>query len=307
MVSMKILYTADTHVHPGHLERFLKAAKELNPQVLIIGGDIIPDWKGSIEASIEPHKTWVRQVLLPRLKEFHETSPEVPVFLDLGNDDIAAARSLMEACDGVELHLLHRRVVRIGERLGVAGYMTVNPTPFAIKDGEKPDCRDHDGLSQPRVVRAGYVTNSGKAMPYQLDPMAGTVEDDLDKLSAVLESPSWLDFSFLFVCHAPPKDTALDQMATGSHVGSLAVRRFIERWSLTGRLIASFHGHIHESPWTSGRTCEHIGNVPCFNVGQNPQMLRALLLDTEAIPDSARLVTVSRSKEVTVASEGRWL
>jgi uncharacterized protein len=300
---MRILYTSDIHVHPGHLQRFLKSARELCPQVIIIGGDLIPDWKGSIQASIEPHKNWVSQVLLPRLKDFHETFQQVPVLLDLGNDDIAAARPLMEAHDGIELHLLHRRVVGIGERLAVAGYMAVNPTPFAIKDWEMPDCRDHDGLSQPRVARAGYVTGSGKATPFHLDPMAGTMEEDLDELSAVLESPSWLDCSFIFVSHAPPRDTALDQVGSNAHVGSLAVRRFIERWGASGRLLASLHGHIHESPMVSGRIWQHVGGVLCFNAGQSPQMLRALLLDTSAISSSARLVTVSRSGEVAITSE----
>jgi uncharacterized protein len=297
---MKILYTADIHVHPVHLERFLKATRELVPQVLIIGGDLIPDWKGSIEASIEPHKLWVSNVLLPRIKEFNEAFPQTPVLLDLGNDDIAAARPLVEARDGLDLHLLHRRVVKIGERLAVAGYMAVNPTPFKIKDREKPDCKDHDGLSEPGVVKTGYVTGSGKAVPIHLDPMTGTVEDDLDELSAVLGSPGWLDCSFVFVAHAPPKDTALDQLATGSHVGSLAVRRFIERWAATGRLIVSLHGHIHESPWSSGRIWQHVVGVPSFNAGQQPQVLRCLLLDTEAIVDSARLVTVTRTGGVSI-------
>ena len=303
---MKILYTADTHVHPGHLERLLKAAGELRPQVVIIGGDIIPDWKGSIEASIEPHRRWVNGVLLPRLKQFHETFPQILLLLDLGNDDIAAARPLMEARDGVDFHLLHQRVVEIMENLAVVGYMTVNPTPFAIKDGEKPDCRDHDGLSGQRVVKSGYVTGSGQAMPYALDPLKGTIEDDLEALSAVLESPPLRDFSFIFVCHAPPRDTALDQMATGSHVGSLAVRRFLERWGPTGRLVASLHGHIHEAPWMSKRIWEQVGKVPAFNMGQHSQLFRALLLETDAIPQSTRLVTVTRTGEMNL-TEGAGL
>jgi uncharacterized protein len=301
---MKVLYTSDIHVHPGHLDRFLKAGRELCPQVLIIGGDIIPDWRGSIEASIEPHGLWVRNVFLPRIKQFKEAFVQTRVLLDLGNDDIAAARPLIEARDGIDLHLLHRRVVEIGERLAVAGYMAVNPTPFKIKDCERPDCRDYDGLSNLNVRKQGYVTGSGVAMPYSLDPAGGTIEDDLDELSAVLESLRWQDHSFVFVAHAPPKDTALDQMDNGSHVGSLAVRRFIERWGSTGRLLASFHGHIHESPWTSGRFWQHIAGIPSFNVGQHPQALRCLLLDTQAPADSARLVTVTRTGDVTVMEKG---
>ncbi len=304
---MKVLYSSDTHVHPGHLRRFLQAARELAPQLLIIGGDIIPDWKGSIAASIEPHKLWVRDVLLPRLREFRIAHSEARVLIDLGNDDIAAARPLMEAADGSDLDLLHLRVTKVSENLAVLGYMAVNPTPFLIKDAEKPDCRDHDGLSDRRVARAGYVTHSGAALPHVLDPSAGTIEDDLAALSSTMEDPRWGDSSFIFVCHAPPKDTALDTIQSGLHVGSLAVRRFIERWSGIGRLILSLHGHIHEAPWKSGRAWQVIGDVPCFNVGQTAKMLRALLVNTEALPDSARLVTVSRDGQVTVGGEGEWL
>lgn len=297
---MRILFSADTHVHPGHLDRLLKAASELHPLVVIVGGDLIPAWKGSIEDSIEPHRRWVGEVLVPHIRKFRETFPQTLVLLDLGNDDIAAARPLMEARDGIDFQLLHHRVVRIAENLAVVGYMTVSPTPFAIKDAEKPDCRDRDGLSRQRVVKSGLVTGSGRARPHQLDPAKGTIEDDLDALSVALESPSFRDSSFIFVAHAPPRDTALDQMATGLHVGSLAVRRFLERWGSTGRLLASLHGHIHEAPWMSKRIWEQVGQVPSFNVGQHSQQLRALLFETDAVPQSARLVTVARTGEVSV-------
>ena len=294
-------------MHPGHLDRFLKAAGELRPQLLIVGGDIIPDWKGSIEASIEPHQLWVRNVLLPRLREFRAAHKEIRVLIDLGNDDIAAARPQMEADDGADLDLLHMQVIEVSENLAVVGYMAVNPTPFLIKDREKPDCRDHDGLSEGRVARAGYVTYSGAATPYTLDFSAGAIEDDLAELASTMQGPRWGKSSFIFVCHAPPKNTALDLTQSGLHVGSLAVRRFIERWSGTRRLILSLHGHIHEAPWKSGQAWQHVGDVPCFNVGQTPKMLRALFLKTGAVPDSARLVTVTREGKVTVAGQGVWV
>ncbi len=297
---MRILYTADTHVHPGHLERLLQAAGELRPAVVIIGGDLIPAWKGSIEASIAPHRQWVGGVLLPRLEQFRESFPETRVLLDLGNDDLAAARSLLEARDGVDFQLLHQRVVEIADDLLAVGYMIVNPTPFAIKDGEKADCRDDDGLSRPGVETSGYVTCSGKLLPHSLTPLQGTIEDDLDALSTLLTSSAMHGASFIFVSHAPPRDTALDLAATGLHVGSLAVRRFIERWSPTGRLVASLHGHIHEAPLLSNRLWERVGEVPAFNVGQHPRLFRALLLETGALSQSAQLVTVTRSGEMAI-------
>jgi len=90
-------------------------------------------------------------------------------------------------------------------------------------------------------------------------------------------------------------------------VGSLAVKRFIEQWSRRERLVASLHGHIHESPWQSGSVLDTLGTVPCFNVGQKRQGLRALLFDTGAPVGSARLVTVEPSGELAVMEEGVWL
>lgn len=45
-------------------------------------------------------------------------------------------------------------------------------------------------------------------------------------------------------------------------------RDFIEEWSVKGLLIASFHGHIHESPRRSGAIQTRIKNSLCINPGQ---------------------------------------
>ena len=60
-----------------------------------MGGDINPNWREDIGASIEPHRAWVRERLLPRLRAFREACPAIPVLLDLGNDDTTAAKDLL--------------------------------------------------------------------------------------------------------------------------------------------------------------------------------------------------------------------
>jgi len=49
--------------------------------------------------------------------------------------------------------------------------------------------------------------------------------------------------NLVLVIHNPPKDTALDVIPGGIHVGSALVRSFIERY----RPLLSVSGHIHES------------------------------------------------------------
>lgn len=61
----------------------------------------------------------------------------------------------------------------------------------------------------------------------------------------------------VLLCHAPPRDTAIDRTAGGEHVGSSAIRD--RALSMRGVLVC---GHIHEAPGV-----EVLGDCLCFNVG----------------------------------------
>jgi uncharacterized protein len=69
----------------------------------------------------------------------------------------------------------------------------------------------------------------------------------------------------VLVCHAPPLETALDQIRPGLHAGSRAVRDFIEReqpeWF--------FCGHIHEAEGAGIR----MGRTRARNVGKKSYLL----------------------------------
>jgi hypothetical protein len=68
----------------------------------------------------------------------------------------------------------------------------------------------------------------------------------------------------VYVLHSPPRDTACDQAGTRTHVGSRAIRAFVER--LQPPLVLS--GHIHESPRISGAWRDLIGRTVVVNPGQ---------------------------------------
>lgn len=63
----------------------------------------------------------------------------------------------------------------------------------------------------------------------------------------------------VLVSHNPPKDTACDAIGNGAHVGSAAVREFIEEHQPE----ICICGHIHE-----GRAVDHIGRTLVINPGQ---------------------------------------
>jgi uncharacterized protein len=73
-----------------------------------------------------------------------------------------------------------------------------------------------------------------------------------EQIAAKLEPFAGID-PLVLVCHAPPYQTALDQIRPGLHAGSQAVREFIEKH----QPVHFFCGHIHESEGvdiTMGRT-----------------------------------------------------
>jgi len=66
--------------------------------------------------------------------------------------------------------------------------------------------------------------------------------------------------NFLLFCHNPPKDSQLDLLPNGAHVGSQAIRDFLEK----NQPIYLFSGHIHEN---EGKI-QRIGKTTCFGVGK---------------------------------------
>jgi Icc-related predicted phosphoesterase len=62
----------------------------------------------------------------------------------------------------------------------------------------------------------------------------------------------------ILVSHCPPKNTLIDQVSGGEHVGSLSVRRFVEKTQPA--LVIS--GHIHES-----QGIDMIGSTTIVNTG----------------------------------------
>jgi len=62
----------------------------------------------------------------------------------------------------------------------------------------------------------------------------------------------------IMVCHTPPKDTAIDVIRSGLHVGSSVVRDFIVQYKPD----VCISGHIHES-----RGTEMVGNTLILNAG----------------------------------------
>ena len=111
----------------------------------------------------------------------------------------------------------------------------------------------------------------------------GTIARDL---AALADDADLSEAICLF--HAPPHDTGLDladlagqfvdHVPVDPHVGSIAVRRFIE----TRQPKVTLHGHIHEAARLSGRWREQLGRTWCFGGAHDGPGLALVRFDPDA-------------------------
>jgi Icc-related predicted phosphoesterase len=245
---------------------------------IIIGGDIIPHYLPDTQkvGVLKAQEIYLRDIFIPTIKGFRKRR-DAPIYLDLANDDFIGNRHILENHDGKLLNLLHMRKHKLTDNVDIIGYMNVPPTPFTRKDWEKPDSVEIPFAKGNRIRLDGYTSHSGGLEETFINVASDdTIEKDLVHLSEIITEP------FIFVSHSPPYFTHLDILDNGLHVGSISIKRFIEKWSNKNQLIVSLHGHIHGSPKRSDSIHSFIGNTMCINPGQNEgrgSFLRYVILE----------------------------
>lgn len=242
----------------------LSVAEKEEVDSVIIGGDLVPHYlpERARYGQIEAQALYLKNTFIPELADFRDRT-DAEIYLDLGNDDLISGRRVLEERDGELFHLIHFTKQPLTDEVDILGYMMVPPTPFTIKDFEKSDSRENPYARGNRISVQGYISANGVLENTVLDLSTDdTIENDLRELSKGIDRP------FIFVSHSPPFNTPLDVIYNGNHVGSMSIRKFIEKWSGKGLLVAAFHGHIHESPDRSGSIQTTIGGALCFNPGQ---------------------------------------
>ena len=241
----------------------LKKAEDENADAIVIGGDLCPRNGATSKEKINSQKTFLEKFLIPLFKEFKTKNKNKEIYAIMGNDDFKVNLEPLEKAEKNKiLHSIHKKSIKLN-KLDIAGYSFVNPTPFRLKDWEKPD---FEGDKFPPQLFNEEIRSVEKE--------EGTIQEDLNELKK-LSNPK----KTIYVIHAPPYNTKLDIVTTGAHVGSKAVRKFIEE----EQPFLTLHGHIHESPRMSGSWHDKIGSTICINVGSSypEDKLNCAIIDIE--------------------------
>jgi Icc-related predicted phosphoesterase len=247
-------FTNDLHGQGAFYEQLLAIVAARRPRAVIIGGDLAPHATG-VEG-VRRQRLFLEGLLVEFARRLRDASPTSELLLMMGNDDWAANEDVLGRHDGGLWRSLHERVVEV-DGVAVAGCSWVPITPFGIKDWERWE--DGDEESPPRLD--GWTSRGGHLAPMRFDPahrapsIAGSLRD-LAARTAAGEA--------VWVSHGPPRDTRCDVLNGGAHVGSRALRRFVEEHQPP--LVLS--GHIHESARVSGSYHDRIGRTVVVNPGQ---------------------------------------
>jgi len=276
---LRCFFVSDLH---GRVERYRKLFERVaaeRPRLVLLGGDLLPmhadrgwsraaggtDFLGGFMAA-------ELRALASRLGACY---PRLLVIL--GNDDLRfqEASVLALAAEGLWTYAHARRVLVDG--VPVYGYAFVPPSPFLNKDWERYDVS--------RYVDPGCVSpeEGVRSVPVaEAEARYATIRKDLEQLAADHDLSG-----AVMLFHAPPYQTNLDRAALDGrvvdhvpvdvHVGSVAIRRFLE----ARQPLLSLHGHIHESARLTGSWRDRLGRTHLLGAAHDGPELSLVRFDTD--------------------------
>ncbi len=253
----KILYTADLHGNKEYYKKLIAKAKNYEIKSVVIGGDLCPKGGPTVEDAVKTQKEFLKNFFIPELSKIKKE-----IFFIMGNDDFKINELILKNNENNNLKYINKKKFNLFNK-NIVGYSFVNPTPFRLKDWEK---FEDEKKETPQQLHDYEIRTVKKEK--------GTIKEDLINLIK-LSNPK----KTIYVIHAPPFNTKLDITTSGAHVGSKAVREFIEK----EQPYLALHGHIHESPQMSGSFIDRIGKTTCINVGSSypENKLNSIVIDID--------------------------
>lgn len=227
---------------------------EYSAEVVINCGDMLPK-----TGDLFCQRDFITKYLVKHFEKFNNARIYYLCFL--GNDDLKIFDNLFED----ECRRFSFIINLAQKRFKVSDYEFIGMNlvvdyPFRLKDRCRIDTKDYIFQEQ---LGTGLLST-----PYGLQELEdwfsyarglATIEDELK----LLEKPN-NGAQSIYVMHMPPSKLGLDKCSNGLEVGSNAIYNFLLK--IQPKL--SLHGHIHESPESSGKWYAKLNNTVCIQPGQ---------------------------------------
>ncbi|MBN1633205.1 MAG: hypothetical protein JW917_03455 [Ignavibacteria bacterium] len=269
-------FVSDLHGRFDRFEKLFRQIKINKPSALFIGGDIFPhamDFKAKNGNAGDFLSGFFMENLIDLKKFLGDLYPEI--FLILGNDDGKfREKDMIEYSAEGFFHYIHfEKKPFLG--FDIYGYSYIPPTPFRLKDWEKYDISRFvdPGCSSPEDGWHSIDINN-EELKYS------TIAEDL---KSYIKNSDLSKSIILF--HSPPYNTKLDRAALDGvmvdyvpvdpHIGSIAIRKFIE----ISQPYLTLHGHCHESSRLTGEWRDKIGKTLCLSAALESPALAIIKFD----------------------------
>src|SRR3989338_1860379 len=188
---LKIIYSADLHGNEEFYKRLLKKAEDENAGAVVIGGDLCGREGNTVDEKIKNQKLFLENFMIPLFRDFKSKNKNKEIFLIMGNDDFRVNLTILEKADKNNiLKQIHNKSIKLNKNFNISGYSFVNPTPFRLKDWEKPDFENVKNLLFLNIPENHEVIFDNDKIPMQLfneeirsiEKENGTIQEDLTKL-----------------------------------------------------------------------------------------------------------------------------
>jgi Icc-related predicted phosphoesterase len=279
-------FVTDLHGQVDRYHKLFRKIEEEKPEAIFLGGDLMPSSLNLMIAGDHTYTDFFQDILLGGFRKLQQDlGKQYPrVFLILGNDDgLYEESNIIAAAEEQLWEYSHNSITGFGD-LKVCGYSFVPPSPFRLKDWERYDVG--------RYVDPGSISPEEGSHSVDVEPHTiryATIKKDLDRLTGEKDLSRTI---CLF--HTPPYQTKLDRAALDGkmidhvpldlHVGSIAVKRFIEQ----RQPLLTLHGHIHESARLTGDWKDKIGETLSFSAAHDGPELSLVRFNPDNLQESTR-------------------
>jgi Icc-related predicted phosphoesterase len=286
MDMMNCFFVSDLHGQIARYEKLFLAIQREKPKAVFIGGDLLPSGVAAATPQEFSTENFIREYLQPKFRRLRQNLEEAypQVYIIFGNDDPRSLEKDLFAGEANQLWVyIHQRRTDWGG-FPIYGYAYVPPTPFLLKDWERYDVS--------RFVDPGCISPEEGRRSIQVSTEEikfATIWNDLNNLAGDSDLSK-----AIFLFHTPPYQSALDRAALDGkhidhvpldvHVGSIAVRRFIE----ARQPLITLHGHIHEAPRLTGIWKDKIGRTLTCTAAYDGPELALVRFDLLALEEASR-------------------